>query len=145
MSRKPGISMIILLILVIACSKADKTSSEAERADADEWAEMDAFHLLMAEAFHPYQDSSNLEPLKRLAEELVQEADQWSKAPLPAKVNNDEVKVQLNQLQSDTRSLSEMIQRGASDEEIGTSLRNLHSSFHGIMEAWNGGHHEHQE
>jgi hypothetical protein len=137
--------MIILLSLVIACSKAEKTLSEAERADADEWAEMDTFHLLMAEVFHPYQDSANLEPVKRLADELVQQSDQWTKAPLPATVNNDEVKAQLNQLQSDTRSLSELIQRGASDEEIGTSLRHLHSSFHSIMEAWNGGHHEHKE
>jgi len=42
--------------------------------------------------------------------------------------------------------LADKIKGGASDEEIGTSLKALHDSFHGIMEAWNGSgdKHEHQ-
>lgn len=105
---------------------------------------MDAFHLIMAEAFHPYKDSANLEPVKRLAVELSHEADQWASAPLPEIVNNDEMKAQLNQLKADTKTLSTMIQEGASDEQIGSTLQALHDSFHRIMESWNGGSHEHQ-
>lgn len=133
----------IVVACLISCSKTEKASEPVD-SDYTEWVEMDSFHLLMAEAFHPYKDSANLEPVKRLADELTQEADKWATAPLPDKVNNDEMKARLNQLKSDTRALSAMIEGGASDEEIGKALQSLHNNFHDIMEAWNGGPHEHQ-
>lgn len=139
---------ILFLTLVIAalsrCSKTEKESSGVSHDDESEWVEMDSFHLIMAEAFHPYKDSANLEPVKRLADQLVQEADQWASVQLPGKVNNDEMKAQLNRLKADTRALSAMIQSGASDEEIGAKLQALHGSFHGIMNTWSEGPHEHQ-
>ncbi len=145
---------ILVLISVLAigftsCSTKEK-SGEAEatttEADPNEWPEMDSFHMIMAEAFHPYKDSTNLEPVKRLAEEMAMEADKWASTALPAKVNNDAVKAQLNQLKTDTRGLADKIKSGASDAEIGNSLKSLHDSFHGIMEAWNGSeeNHEHE-
>lgn len=134
----------IIIISLSACSRKEKVTSEATHSDDAEWVEMDSFHLIMAEAFHPYKDSANLEPVRRLAEELTQEADKWASAPLPDKVNNERMKAQLNQLKADTRALSTMIQGGASVEEIGTALQALHGSFHNIMEVWNGRAHEHQ-
>lgn len=144
---------ILVLISVLAigftsCStKENKVEAEATtEADPNEWPEMDSFHMIMAEAFHPYKDSTNLEPVKRLAEEMAVEADKWAATALPEKVNREEVKAQLNQLKTDTRTLADKIKGGASDEEIGASLKSLHDSFHGIMEAWNGSgeKHEHQ-
>jgi hypothetical protein len=105
---------------------------------------MDSFHMIMSESFHPYKDSANLEPVKRLAEEMATEAEKWSNASLPAKVDNEEMKASLQQLKNDTRSLADKIKSGASDEEIGTQLNALHDSFHAIMEAWNGGGEKHE-
>lgn len=145
--------LILISVLTIgftSCSTREKSDGGAEatttEADPNEWPEMDSFHMIMAEAFHPYKDSTNLEPVKRLAEEMAIEADKWATTVLPEKVNTEEVKAQLNQLKTDTRSLADKIKGGASDEEIGTSLKALHDSFHGIMEAWNGSgeKHEHQ-
>lgn len=142
--------LIIITCLSIgfaSCSTKEK-SVEAEanttETDPNEWPEMDSFHMIMAEAFHPYKDSANLEPVKRLSEEMAVEADKWASTALPDKVNTEEVKAQLNQLKTDTRSLADKIKGGASDEEIGTSLKALHDSFHGIMEAWNGGGEKHE-
>jgi len=70
---------ILAFISVVAigftsCSTKEK-SVEAEatttESDPNEWPEMDSFHMIMAEAFHPYKDSANLEPVKRLAEEMA--------------------------------------------------------------------------
>lgn len=145
---------ILVLISVLAigftsCSTKEKSveaQSTTSETDPNEWPEMDSFHMIMAEAFHPYKDSTNLEPVKRLAEEMAVEADKWEATALPEKVNTEEVKAQLNQLKSDTRTLADKIKEGASDEEIGSSLKALHDSFHGIMETWNGSgeKHEHQ-
>jgi hypothetical protein len=133
------------LIFVVACSGKTKTDEVANTESAD-WKEMDSFHMIMAEAFHPYKDSSNLEPAKKLAEEMALEAEKWSTATLPSKVDTDEVKASLGKLKTDTRALADLIKNGADDQTVGTALNALHDSFHGIMEAWHGGgeKHEHQ-
>lgn len=136
--------LLFLWVVVIgfaSCSKNEGSESDHEAAavnDSDEWPEMDSFHMVMAEAFHPYKDSANLEPARRLAEEMAREADAWAASSLPAKVNSEAVQAQLNQLKQDTRSLADKIKAGASDDEIAGSLKSLHDVFHGIMEAWNG-------
>lgn len=140
----------IVSMFVVACSQKETQDSataaqESEtNSDPNEWPEMDSFHMIMAEAFHPYKDSTNLEPVKRLAEELAQEAEKWSGTALPDKVNNDDMKAKIQQLKTDTRALADKIKGGATDEEIGTTLNALHDSFHAIMETWNGGGGEHE-
>lgn len=143
--------LIVFLMIVgmsfYSCSPKEKSESVTEQTDENEWAQMDSFHMIMADAYHPYKDSAILEPVKRLAEEIAQEAEKWASASLPEKVNNDMMKARLNQLKADTRALSEMIKAGSSDEQIGTSLQALHDHFHSIMEAWNDEgamEHEHQ-
>jgi hypothetical protein len=128
------ISVLLFVALLAACSKKQGAS---ENISSDEWPEMDAFHMVMAEAYHPYKDSANVGPVRQLAEELATEAARWQAAPLPEKVNNDEVKSQLEKLKNDTRSLTDRINAGAADKEIGEALTALHDLFHGITEAWN--------
>ena len=132
------ILITFLLLIVAACAKKSETSS------SDEWPEMDSFHMVMAEAFHPYKDSANVEPVKRLAGEMALEAARWQSSDLPDKVNTDEVKGQLEKLMVGTRALADQVKAGASDEEIGTALTTLHDSFHRITEAWHGGGEKHK-
>jgi len=136
-----------LFICVWACATKTETTGTTD-ADSDEWKEMNSFHMIMAEAFHPYKDSSNLAPAKKLAEEMAAEADTWAVAALPEKVDNEQVKASLQKLKTDTRGLADLIKSGADDTAVGSSLNALHDSFHGIMEAWHGGgkeEHEHEK
>ncbi|MDZ7650152.1 MAG: hypothetical protein U5K54_25160 [Cytophagales bacterium] len=138
--------LIILLLTITvgftSCSTKEKTEDVQESAtasnDPDEWPEMDSFHMIMAEAFHPYKDSANLEPVKRLAVEMALEANNWAATALPAKVDSETVQAKLIQLAEDSQSLAYKIKNSASDDEVGSSLKALHDSFHGIMEIWNG-------
>jgi hypothetical protein len=140
----------IWIVVLAACSKKEETQATEEIAATEEvndWAEMDSFHMIMAEAFHPFKDSANLEPVKTLAEEMATEADKWAAASLPAKVDTDEVKALLAKLKTDTRALADKVKAGATNEELGAELTALHDNFHGIMEAWHKGKgekHEHQ-
>ncbi len=126
-----------ILLAVVACSK--KAEVKEASADTQEWAAMDSFHMVMAEAFHPFKDSTNLEPAKKLAEEMAVEAATWQAAPLPEKVNNDNVKALLEKLKIDTRALADGIGADMTDEDLGKNLTALHDTFHSIMEAWHGG------
>ena len=133
--------LILLLLALVACGKKTETTSTSP--DADEWPEMDSFHMIMAEVFHPYKDSSNVEPAKRMAEEMAQAAEGWQKTALPGKVDNDEMKAQLVELAIGTRAMADQIKAGSTDPEIGKSLTALHDRFHKIQEAWHGGGEKH--
>jgi|SRR5688572_15851541 len=133
--------MLLAFALAIACS--GKKDSDAV-ANNDEWPEMDEFHMVMAESFHPYKDSANMEPAKANAAEMARVADKWASAALPEKVNNDEVKASLAQLKTDATAFTQIAQSGDSTK-IGEALTNLHDVFHKLQEAWYAGGKEHDK
>jgi hypothetical protein len=141
--------LLLLIIVLASCGEKKEQTSETtdgeQKEESQSWKEMDEFHMVMAETFHPYKDSSDLQPVKTKAGELVAAADQWVSAPLPEKVNNDEMKTSLQELKTETEVLRDIVQTG-DDQKIGTQLTKLHDKFHEIQEAWYGGHghgHEH--
>src|SRR5690349_2440055 len=139
-------STLLAAGLLSACSGKKDSHDEHDHEHAvskDEWKEMDDFHLLMADAFHPYKDSKDLGPAKAKAGELAAAAEKWANAPLPEKVNNEAVKAKLGQLKTRTASFVETAKSG-DDTKIGDELTKLHDQFHEIQEAWyGGGHGEH--
>ncbi len=126
--------LVVIFALLAACSKKESGSE----ADSDEWPEMDSFHMIMSDAYHPFKDSANLEPAKRLAEEMALEAVRWQESSLPAKVDNSDMKDQLEKLKMESRTFADQVKANVSDTELGNSLTNLHESFHKIMESWYG-------
>jgi hypothetical protein len=148
--KKYALLIVVLAAMVAACNtKKEQTNNEVAdttQVALNEWKEMDAYHMLMAEAFHPYKDSSNLEPAKLLAADLVKSAESWINAPLPEKVNNDEVKAKLQELKAGSDALASAV-AGGKTEEISSTLTSLHDKFHELQEAWYGGgegHHDHK-
>ena len=134
---------LCLVIFAIACSykkEEHHDSPESGEITNDHWKEMDDFHAVMADAFHPYKDSANLGPAKQNATALMESADKWAQAELPAKFDgDDEIKFKLNQLKTDAATFAEVVKTG-DDKAIGASLTKLHDLFHEIQESWYGGH-----
>lgn len=132
-----------LMLAVLACSGKKETEHNEEAVHEEtvgSWEEMDEFHMIMAESYHPYKDSSNLEPAKQNAHDLVLSAEKWNSASLPEKFKeDDEMKYKLNQLKSDALAFEEVVKTG-DDKAIGDSLTKLHDLFHQLKEAWYGGH-----
>jgi hypothetical protein len=130
-----------LILLMFACaSKKEEAHSEAE--DEGSWKEMDEYHMIMAETFHPYKDSANLEPVKSRAAELSAAAEKWAKATLPEKVNNEEMKNKLEQLRSESSALVQVV-NSADEKVIADQLTTVHDLFHAIQEDWYGGGEDH--
>ena len=141
-----SLSVIAIGFFIFSCTtKEYEAVSNTE--DSDEWPEMDAFHMTLAEAFHPLKDSGNVEPALRLIEQLADEADKWAATALPEKVDNEDMKMKLAKLKSDLHALSDEVKIGAPDDQVGASLFIIHDQFHEIMEAWHGAgvNQEHQE
>jgi hypothetical protein len=131
---------IASLLLVAACAKEKKGATP----ESNTWAEMDDFHMVMAETFHPYKDSADLAPVKSQAKDLVEAADKWSQSALPDRVDNDEMKTKLQQLKSECEALADVVQVG-DDNAIGAQLTKVHNLFHEIQELWyaKGSEHHH--
>ena len=126
------------LVMIFALLAAYSTKESNSEKDSDEWPEMDSYHMIMSDAYHPFKDSANLEPAKRLAEEMALEAVRWQESSLPAKVDNSDMKVQLEKLKMESRTFADQVKANVSDTELGNSLTGLHESFHKIMESWYG-------
>jgi len=138
---------MLLVAFVVTCTNKKINSEESEahpETDADEWKEMDEFHMVMAESFHPYMDSGNIAPAKENAAMMEKLASKWAVASLPAKMDNDEVKRKLKALQLSTTNFKSIASQ-ADDKVVADSLARLHDLFHSIQESWYGGgeHHNH--
>lgn len=127
---------LLLMLAVAACaSKRDQDRSAQVGSDASTWEEMDNFHMLMAETFHPFRDSANVEPAKARASALMAAASNWASAPLPGKVNNDAMRSRLEQLKEQAAALAQTV-KSQDDNAIGEELEALHDTFHEIEHAW---------
>ena len=139
-SEKTNHFIVFLLVLgsVSCASKRDVAHDHQEGhhiADETVWKEMDDFHIVMAETFHPYKDSANLDPAKSRVLDLMTAADQWSSARIPDRVDNSEMRSKLRQLKAEAAKLAESVKSG-NDKVIGEQLNQLHDTFHQIQEAW---------
>ena len=128
---------LVFLGIVGACT------GKQETMESDDWGELDSYHMIMAESYHPLKDSSNLAPAKANAEALAAEAAKWASAELPDKVNTDEMKSMIATLNTSSRAFADMVGAGATDEELTAALTALHGEFHHIMESWEGRHEHH--
>jgi hypothetical protein len=137
----------IALVATFSCATKKEDGKDGEKKDQKEWKEMDDFHMVMAETFHPFKDSANLAPAKAQASDLAASAEKWASSPLPEKVDSDEMKAKLESLKTETASLVQLATSG-DDQAIGDQLTKVHNVFHTIQETWYGagekGHgHEH--
>jgi hypothetical protein len=139
--------LIIFTLTTLSFTACTGKKEETAAAEQTEWPQMDEFHLIMAESFHPYKDSSNLAPAKAQAAEMAANAARWAEAPLPEKVNNEKVKEYIATLKTETAAFAELVKTG-DDAQLGEALTDLHDLFHTIQDAWYGrgdGHkHEHK-
>jgi hypothetical protein len=133
--------IVIVLLLSLTYCSSEKKSTDVQQPEKEpastvvEWKEMDEFHLVMAESFHPYMDSTNLAPAKLNADELARVAEKWATAELPERVNNEEVKKMISTLNVSSQVYLKIVKTN-NDEAIGESLIKLHDLFHEIQDAW---------
>jgi hypothetical protein len=131
-------SLLFLLTLTFCGSRESARHDDhgPAAASSDEWPAFDSFHMVMAEAYHPYKDSSNLAPFKLHAAHMAAEAAKWAAEPLPDKVNSEEMKSMIEKLKTDAAALAARVSTGDPDEAVGADLEALHTHFHHIQEVW---------
>jgi len=138
--RIPAYVLLFALGLMAGCGGG---ASSTEK----EWPQLDSFHDVMAQAWHPVEDSGNFEPAKRLAADMEQGAREWTEAPVPAQLDKAEVSARIKVLLDSCAAFRKAVEAGRPDSLLKPSLAEMHHLFHRLQESWHhagkadGGHH----
>lgn len=109
--------------------------SVAFKAQAQQpaWKELDDYHTVMAQTFHPSEEG-NLQPIKERSGELAAKAKALKKSSIPAAYQKPGVKESLTLLAKESKALDKMVRKKKPDADITKSLTALHDRFHEVME-----------
>ena len=113
--------------------KATEISATASQAN-DKWAELDAYHDVMSQTFHPAEEGK-LEPIRKRAGELADKAKQWLDSKPPKVYESADIKALLVKLNAESKALADSVAKNVSDEQLKKDLTALHDRFHEIIGA----------
>jgi hypothetical protein len=103
-----------------------------------DWKELNAFHNMLSQTFHP-MDEGNFEPIKKQAGELLSRAKALQASKIPASVKNaDEAKSLTTSLANQCQNIAELVQKNSSDDLIKPVMVELHNNFHKLLGMVNG-------
>ena len=94
------------------------------------WKELDAFHMLMMQTWHPAQGKNDLAPTRAKAGAMADAARAWAAAAVPAACDTPETRSTIARLATDSRALADLAARpAATDAELKAALKALHDRF----------------
>ena len=70
--------------------------------------ELEEFHLVMSQTFHPSEEG-NLNPIKERSTELKEKTNALSNSKIPGEINNEKIKSSLLKLKENNVALEKMI------------------------------------
>ena len=99
--------------------------------EMDTWVELNNFHEVMGQTFHPSQDG-NLKPIRERSGELLARAKALQNGQIPASFNTAEIKKSITRLVTEAGFLNQLVIKKADDKTIVKKLGELHEIFHSI-------------
>jgi len=109
------------------------TGINSIKAQKTKWPEMETFHTVMAQTFHPAEEGK-LEPIKNRSEEMLDKATAWKNSKAPEGYNQKAVNKPLSKLVKGSKELNKLVKANATDAAIKEKIASLHNVFHEIME-----------
>ena len=120
-----------LLPLLLICTAV--VVAKPVHAQKAKWQELDAFHEVMSQTFHPAEEDK-LEPIRSRSSEMLEKAIAWKNSAAPEGYDKNAVKENLVKLVKGAKELNKMVKKNASDNELKGELSELHDVFHEIVE-----------
>jgi hypothetical protein len=127
MKRIFSLLFIFFLVAGISTVNAQKKAK---------WNEMEEFHKVMSQTFHPAEEGQ-LEPIKTRSGEMVEKAIAWKKSETPEGYDKKALKKPLKELVKGAKKLDQLVKANAADAEITAKITSLHDVFHEIMDKRN--------
>ncbi len=132
--------LALLAFSLTSCAKKEDAKPQATEAQKpapklEEWAEMEIFHNVMAETFHPMEDG-DMKPILTRAQEMADKAKAWQNSTMPARYApvKDSVNFYLAKLVSESQALADLVAKKAKEEDIKKNLTALHDRYHTVSD-----------
>ena len=120
--------ILTLVVAMVVCAGIN-----AVKAQKAKWKEMEDFHQVMSQTFHPAEEGK-LDPIKTRSGEMLDKAIAWKNSTAPEGYNKDAVKKSLKELVKGSKKLNKMVKESVPDASLTEKLSKLHDVFHEIME-----------
>lgn len=120
-----------------ATAKAPAHKHDMEMADhhaSSAWKELDAFHALLAETWHPVTKSNDLKPIRAKASALSGAAQAWAASKVPASCDKQPIRDAIAAVAAGSKDIATMVSKQASDSTVKGALEALHTRFEVVEE-----------
>lgn len=118
---------LFVLFAVLVISKPCQAQEKAK------WNELEEFHKVMSQTFHPSEEGK-LEPIRSRSQEMLDKAILWKNSTAPEGFDKTAVIKSLKQLVKGAKEVNSLVKKNAGDKEIKDELAELHEVFHQIVE-----------
>lgn len=98
----------------------------------ERWPEIKAYHEVIIKTFHSSAEG-NLNPIKTNSVLLLEKAEALSVENMPEEFRSPKLIESLVVLKKETKTVNELVQQNAGDDEITKALGKLHDTFHKIV------------
>ncbi len=126
-----------------ATRMAPATAAVADHDKKADWPQLNAFHKVMAQTYHP-AEKGDLNPIRKRSGELMEAMKNLIGNPFPDAYRTSDMKVAVANLEDRVTGVYKMVEAKAGDEELMKGLTEAHDAFHKIAGMCQGGeHHDH--
>lgn len=104
------------------------------------WKELDAYHMVMMQVWHPAKEKGDLAPIRAQASQLAASADTLAGAAIPPACDTPANREAVTKVQADSRALATLVASGT-DMQVKDSLKALHDRFEVLNKGCRAQHH----
>ena len=104
------------------------------------WKELDAYHMVMMQVWHPAKEKGDLAPIRAQASKLADAADVWAKAAVPSACDTPDNRSNIAKVQTESRALVTLAASG-SDADLKAALAAVHERFELVNRGCKVAHH----
>lgn len=134
--RASRLAFATIAALALAASSAsaqhDMHGKSGEHAMSG-WKELDAFHMLMMETWHPAAGKNDLAPARAKAGAMADAAQKWAASTPPAACADSATRRTVATLSTESRAFADLVAQSATpDSTVKRALRDLHERFESV-------------
>jgi len=100
--------------------------------EKETWTELNNFHEVMAETFHP-SEKGDLKPIRERSGELMEKARALQSGKKPLSFDTPEIKKSIDDLVKGSVAMNQLVRKKADDKTLALKLSELHDVFHTIQ------------
>ena len=93
------------------------------------WKELDAFHMLVMETWHPAKDKSDMKATRAKSAELLASAKVLAASSAPKGCDSPKVKDAVKGLPAEAQTVADLVTKKADDAALKAALKSLHDKF----------------